>query len=337
MAKDTTLKKLEAILAPLEKAARLAFLEAVRLSTQQINLRSLEAAIRDRDILRAVEIAHIKTDFLFKFEGAVWQTYQAGGTMVAESGRKAGAVIGFDARHPIAEEWARKNVARNVVAISSQSRAAIKEVIDRQLLAGRNPRSVALEIAGRINKVTGRRSGGIVGLAPNQNEFYMNALDDLESLDDRYFTRKLRDRRYDAVVRAAQKSGRPLTKAQIAEISGRYKDRLLLHRAETIARTESLNALRAGRHDGYVQAIDSGKIQRDSIKKSWDTMIDGRERPQHRAMEGEEVEGIDTPFTLPDGSRMKHAGDASLGAPADQIIDCRCHTFYEVDWLRDFR
>ena len=82
--------------------------------------------------------------------------------------------------------------------------------------------------------------------------------------------------------------------------------------------------MRAGRREGFAQLVDSGKVLDSQIERTWSDTGDGRTRPDHRAMDGETVTGIDTPYTLPDGSRMMFPGDSSLGAPAHQTIKCRC-------------
>src|SRR5699024_12742996 len=50
---------------------------------------------------------------------------------------------------------------------------------------------------------------------------------------------------------------------------------------------------------------------------------DGRERDSHAEMDGVAVP-FDEPFMLPDGSRVMHPCDSSLGAAAAEIINCRC-------------
>ena len=50
--------------------------------------------------------------------------------------------------------------------------------------------------------MTGRRTGGIQGL-PNSKASGLNARDELSGLNANYFTRELRDKRFDKTVRAA--------------------------------------------------------------------------------------------------------------------------------------
>jgi hypothetical protein len=158
-----------------------------------------------------------------------------------------------------------------------------------------------------------------------------NVRADLEGLSPEYFTRKLRDKRFDGLVRRAIRDGKPLSQVDVDRITQRYAERSLAHRAEVIARTESLNALRAGRDEGVRQAMEQGAIS--NAQKVWDASGDSRVRPDHRAMNGQSV-GMNEPFVAPDGSRLMYPGDSSLGASASQTVMCRCVTDYRVDWLR---
>lgn len=213
------------------------------------------------------------------------------------------------------------------------ARGAIRKGIED----GRNPRSVALDLVGRINPATKAREGGFIGLTRAQQGYAENARDELRQLDRAYLDRGLRDKRFDRSVLAAIKAGKPLSETEITRIVGRYSDRLLEFRGDAIARTESLNALRAGRHEGHLQVLDSGKVQNDQIERVWDTTIDGRQRDDHAAMNGQTVMGLFEPFTAPDGSRLMFPGDTSLGAGADQVINCRCFASIRIDFLKGLR
>lgn len=202
---------------------------------------------------------------------------------------------------------------------------------------GQAPRAVALDVVGRINKATGKREGGLIGLTSGQAEWVMNARAELLSgrpADLRnYLTRTRRDRRYDAMVRRALAEGRPLTVKDADLLTGRYKDRLLKMRGDTIARTESINALRAGQWEGYQQLVDSGQVRADQITRKWQATGDDRTRHDHMTMNGQTVKGMDAPFVAPDGSRLMFPGDTSLGASPAQTIQCRCFAKVRIKYL----
>ena len=214
-------------------------------------------------------------------------------------------------------------------------------VLDAGMTEGRNPRATALDIVGRLNRATGMREGGILGLNAAQTDAVIRARAELLSGDPamlrNYLARARRDKRFDRLVMKAIREGRPMGRADVDAITGRYKDRLLQLRGETIARTETLASLNAGKEEGIRQLIDSGKVQRSAVKKVWRATGDDRTRDSHMALNGEEV-GIDTAFTSPlTGAQMMYAHDTSRGAPASETIGCRCFYEIKVDYFAPFR
>ena len=298
-----------------------------------INLTDLTNAIEARDFNRALNIAGITRADLFPFDTSITSAYVAGGQTIPAAAPAFAVAFGFDGRAARAEAWARSHVGGLVTNIVNEQLDMLRETIGTQIAQGVNPRKAALEIAGRIGPGNVRQ-GGFIGLSRPQAGYLANARGELQNLDARYFTRELRDRRFDALVRKAIRDGKPLSQADIDRISSRYSDRMLKHRADTIARTESITALRAGRREGIQQAIEAGAIREESLTRVWDATLDSRTRPDHVAMHGTEVTGIEAPYTLPDGSRMLYPGDTSLGASASQTIQCRCYEEHRVDWLR---
>lgn len=214
-------------------------------------------------------------------------------------------------------------------------------VLDAGMTEGRNPRATALDIVGRLNRATGMREGGILGLNAAQTDAVIRARAELLSGDPamlrNYLARARRDKRFDRLVMKAIREGRPMGRADVDAITGRYKDRLLQLRGETIARTETLASLNAGKEEGIRQLIDSGKVQRSAVKKVWRATGDDRTRDSHAALNGAEA-GIDEAFVSPlTGARMMFPMDASQGAPASEIIGCRCTYELKIDYLAPFR
>lgn len=264
---------------------------------------------------------------------AVRSALVKGGESVEEQSG-VGALIQFDMRNRAVESWTRRHGSELVTDIIADQREAIRVVVSSGIEAGRNPKQIALDIIGRMDKATGRRMGGIVGLTKSQAVYVTKARKELESLSPEYFRRKRRDKRFDSVVRRAIESGNPLTNDQIDKIVGRYSDLLLQLRGETIARTESLQAFNAGRELAMSQAIASGTVKAENVTGTWKTAVDPRVRETHHDMQGQTIKFGDV-FVSPSGARFRYPGDTSLGAPAEEIIQCRCVQEYKINWLAE--
>ncbi len=87
-------------------------------------------------------------------------------------------------------------------------------------------------------------------------------------------------------------------------------------RARRIARTEAIGAANMGTAAAYRQANVPWKV--------WVTMMDGRVRDSHRAMNNVSVPTTDK-FRLPSGGEGEGPGDPALGAA--EICHCRCGLF----------
>ncbi len=57
------------------------------------------------------------------------------------------------------------------------------------------------------------------------------------------------------------------------------------------------------------------------MTREWDAAGDKDTRDSHSAMDGQK-RGLDEPFTTGDGWQLMHPGDGSLGAPAEEVINC---------------
>lgn len=89
------------------------------------------------------------------------------------------------------------------------------------------------------------------------------------------------------------------------------------NRAVVVARTETLGALNAGRHEAFNAAAEDlgGEFER-----LWLATDDSRTRPTHRAADMQRVP-VGTPFTVGQAS-LAFPGDPS--GPAHEVIQCRC-------------
>lgn len=319
---------------------RSAFLASIQDVVDNVILNRVIEAIRVGDLEAAFGAMGYSGAAMRPLTAAIERAFEQGGILTGKtfpqylntpSGR---VVFRFDVRNSRAEKWLREESASLVTRINDDIRQNIRNVMFDGTQAGINPRTVALDIIGRIDPKTGKRVGGIIGLTPQQERWVSNTRRDLLALDDRYFSRELRDKRFDSVVRKAIASGEPLPRETVERLVTRYKSNALRYRGETIARTEALRSLNQSEYEAVLQARDMGAVNQNATKRVWDSAGDSRVRWSHKRLNGQAV-GIDEPFVSPSGARMMFPGDTSLGASGDETIMCRCRVRLKVDWLDD--
>lgn len=247
------------------------------------------------------------------------------------------AIFRFDMRNPRVEEDLRTISSKLIVQLTEDARQNVRAALEQGMLKGTNPRTTALDIIGRVDPVTKQRVGGLIGLTENQGGWVRNTTRYLEELNPKYLTLKLRDKRFDGIVKKAIDSGKPLSTADINRLTTSYKNRVLKYRGDTIARTETAQTLNRGEFMATSQLVEQGLVRRDAVTKEWDDTGDRKVRNTHRVMarkygKGEGI-GLDQPFESPSGARLMFPGDSSLGAGADEIANCRCRGKIRVNWL----
>jgi hypothetical protein len=323
-------RKLDQLLDQLEPNLARAFRESVDGIRSRANVSALVAALEARDIDAAARAAGITQASWTAVTESARRAYIEGGA-IAAADAPARLGFAFDMNNPRAQEWLADHSSAFVTRINSDQRAAIQTALTAGFEQGRNPRSTALDIVGRVNRATGRRGGGIVGLTNQMSGFVTNAraeLADPETMAN-YLTRARRDKRFDRLVQRSIDEGKPLSQTDIDRIVGRYSDRLLNLRGDNIARTETLGSLNEGMDEALRQAVDEGLVSAGNVRRVWDATGDDRTREDHIAANGQEV-GLDEPFIV-GGAAMMHPGDFS--APVEQVINCRCVTRQVVDWI----
>jgi hypothetical protein len=242
----------------------------------------------------------------------------------------------FNVRDPAAERWIAEHSSRLITSITEDARIITRDKILVGMQEGRNPLNVALDLVGRYDMTEKRRVGGAIGLTPGQEGWVANVRRDLIALDERYFTRDLRDHRFDSIVRQAIDSDKPLKAADVDRIVDRYRDRALKYRGNTIGRVEALQALNAGEYQSARQLVSEGIVTPDAIAKIWDDTGDRKTRRTHVILNNQR-KTLDEPFISASGAQMMFPGDTSLHAPGDETINCRCRMKIDVDWLHDVK
>lgn len=255
-----------------------------------------------------------------------------------DKARDRARTFDFDPRRPSADGAIAAQARELAQAIAEAQRAAAQLVIQAGAMRGQPTRQTALDLIGRINKTTGTRSGGVLGLTALDAQYVENARAQLLSgsvaqMKD-YLKRTRRDARFDGIVSRAIEAAQadpaspPIARRDVDRIVGRYADRLLQGRALSIAKTEATKALNGGRAETYQQLTDQG-ADPANIRKTWKHKGDERVRDSHREMGGQSVR-VDQPFVTPRGARLNFPGDDSLGAPESETAGCRCRLVFKI-------
>ncbi|MBU1306335.1 MAG: phage head morphogenesis protein [Alphaproteobacteria bacterium] len=325
-----------------EPVLKAAFIDAIADIRSQVVLKRLVERLERGDVVGAIDLLSIEREAFGPLELAFAEAYNAGGMGLAgelklrdPQGQRI--AFRFGVRDPEAEAWLREHSAMLVTRIVEDQRAAIRTALAEGLVRGDNPRRTALDVVGRVSRVTGHREGGVIGLTSQQERAATRARLELGGGEPdqlrAYLTRERRDRRFDRLVTEAIRSGKRIDTATIQKMIGRYEDRLLDLRGEMLARTETMAALGKSRDDAMKQAIHSGKVDATFVTKTWRSAGDGRVRHTHRALNATAV-GYFEGFQSPSGAQLMFPGDTS--APIGETSGCRCTVEYKVDYTGQF-
>jgi len=318
-----------------------AFQGVIRSIRDQASIKEITRLLVVGDIDSIVRLLQLDEATFEPFEESIRQTYRRGGLTGAEQIGQVPVSAGtiqarFSLSLPSASQWLSDLSSNLITEVFDEQRRMVRERLLEGLSSGANPRESALDLVGRLNRVTGKREGGFIGMTSRQAQWVTSARGELESLNSDYFSRKLRDKRFDSSVRKAIKNETPLPRDQINRMIVAMQNRTVAYRGRNISRTETLNALRAGQFEAIRQAAQRSDIDLNEVTKGWDATGDGRTRLDHLMMEQtylQEPIPFNEAFIAPDGSAMRYPGDSSLGASASQVVNCRCRAYYRIDFI----
>lgn len=323
-----------------------AFLEAIADIKSEIVLREVVEKLERRDIAGAIEALHIDPAAFRPLSEAIRQAFNSGGVLT--TGRMprltdpmgGRVVFRWDIQNQAAEAMIRDLSSALITSIEDDTRQMVREKMEAGFAKGQGPNTIALDIAGRVSKVTGKREGGLLGVTLNLSRTVENARTALSSGDiegmKHYLTLGRRDKRFDAQVRKAIAAGKPLNQETVAKITGRLTDRYVQLRAESIARTETMTSVMSAKHEAYLQALAKANRDASLVTRTWRSSGRRNVRHTHQILNGQVVRGMDLAFTSPSGAMMRYPGDRSLGAPASEIINCACDEEYDFDFAEAF-
>lgn len=325
------------LIAQLSPEVRRAFLASVTDLQAGVNWPALIDALQQFNIEGAIAALNI--------DPAAWQEYSQTMTAAyAQSGASTmtyirqqgigGIGVRFNLGNPRAEQWITENVGGRIVGYNQEQVEVARSVIARGYAAGEGPQTIARDLAGRAAP-GGARQGGVLGLdgpraerlnRVSQGMRTPGGVKDLvtEHLDGTLSVKYKVNPATEKRILAAYKKGEAVPLAQ-REISQRqYQNALLQDRANTVAQTETANAVMNSRSESWHQAMDSEGLSENDVVKVWRHRRGGDGRQTHIAMAGVEVRGLNTAFQLPDGSVMQFAHDPAGGAKNNVYCACSC-------------
>lgn len=321
----TTRKQIEALIERLEPALRKAFELALADWRNNVDLDAIAAALTRGDIEAAVRAANIQPAALNGFLNSREAAFEAAGMAELASHRLN---IIFDARHLRGEQQLSQYGARFVQGVTDDVKAMLRTALTDSLSRGQGAKAAARSIRDMIG-LTDSQAGWAINLRRKLETDPNGLLSEFAA--DGY---KLRDKRLDGIVRRAVKAEQPIAAADIEKIVTAYQNRAIRWRALNIARTETLRAVQAGNFEAYQQAVDSGKVAAQSVRKVWNSAHDNRVRHTHRELDGESV-GLNDSFVSVSGARLRYPLDPT--APLEETINCRCNLTYRIDHLANIR
>lgn len=229
-------EELDRLLRGLTSKMRKAFLDAVAKLGDKIDVKALEELLRAGRVNEAINVVSAAAVISGFRPLAVEATYST--IFAARAAADAAAKIADLVRHDIvfdqteteALDYLRRNEMNLIRETSAQALASIRATIIAGQTAGRNPRDTARDVR------------DFIGLTSRQTQAVLNYRSALENQQADALNRALRDRRFDSTAARAFNAGEPLPPEKIDAMVGRYRDRYLKYRAETIARTECLPA-----------------------------------------------------------------------------------------------
>lgn len=299
-------EQLDALAARFEPDVAKAFLRAVARLKAEVSPELLEYVVQTGDIKPLVD----KLDFT-DFRLAVRESL-----MRMASAEALPFEVRFDALHYSAIRAMQTAELSLVSNLTNEIVAGIRQFLVAGLREGINPVETA------------RNLRNIIGLTQQQAQAVFNYQRLLTGgvkgqPYKEVLRRALRDRRFDSTVLRAIEERTPLRPEQITSQVKRYEERMLKQRAETIARTETMNALELAQQSRWRQAIDNGEVSESALRRFWHTAKDERVCPICSQIPGLNPEGVafSQPFVLPDGTTL-------MGPTAHP--NCRCVTFTRI-------
>lgn len=292
----------------------------------------------------AIAALNISPEAWAEYSASVTSAYaKAGASTAAQITAQGIGTIGtrFQMANPRAQAWIAENVGGSIVGFTREAVMTARTVIEAGYARGQGPRTIATDLVGRVGN-DGVRTGGILGL-DNPRAMRLQAVTtgmrspegvrdlvvkhDDGTLSVRYKVNPATEQR----ILKAYREGTEVPESQRVISERQYSNALLKARADTVAATETANAVMGARNEQWVQLAESHGLDERAISKEWMHRrgASGDYRPEHMALSGTRVQGLFTPFILGDGTQMQYAHDPAGGAKNN--VFCGCDTIYRLN------
>jgi hypothetical protein len=343
MAKLTLRQQADALLERFGPEIADAYRASIDDITSTVTLRVVIDRLRAGDLDGVIAALNLDRAAFNPLELAIHTAYNAGGNaavgaMPSIAGEAGRIVFRFDMRNAQAEAWVRDHSSTLVTNIIADQRTGIRSALEAGLSLGQNPTSTARDIVGRVNAVTGKREGGVIGLTSPQIKVGNNLRDHILSGDARRMNEVLasneRGKRFDVrlnkAIQAAADAGKPVSQDVAAKVLTSYNNKALKRRGDTIGLNETFTAQTASKHEAWRQSVAGGKIAESAVKRTWRHFDNAHPRIRHEEMDNVSI-GLNQSYTLPNGVIMRFPHDPT--APASETIGCHCQEDYTIDYF----
>ena len=333
------------LLRELEPTVRAGFLDAVEDLQSGVDLNRVIAAIKVGDVEGAVSALNINEAAFAKYSNALNNVYSQSATSMAGLLVSSGVLPNGARFNPFDESsvrWVAEHIRESVGGFTLDQREAARNFINSRYATQQGARSIALDLVGANTGRRRGRVGGILGLdAPRASRFEIvsNAIKTPEgvqslvvkhldgSLGVKYKVNEATAKR----IIKAYSNGTAVSAEDRAISERQYKDALLKDRADTIVITETAGAVQAGMNEEWQQALRTLGASPENVIKTWRHARGATEfhRPEHLAMSGVSVRGLNAPFIFSDGVQKQFPHDAGGGARHN--IRCACMCEYRIE------
>lgn len=317
--RNEQIREIERLLAQYDRKFSRAFMEGIAFIQDRITLKEIAGHLEARNPSAVMAIFNeaLVAAGMVTFARTLQSAMIDGGDLGARIASASRVEFGFNIAENKTAQFLRDYQAERIRQITQEMRQTITQVIFREASTGTNPIETARKIRANL------------GLTASQEVHVENYRRYLTEGNRRALENKLRDARYDPTVARSLKIGKPLKADQIDRMVDRYRQRYILRRSETIARTESMTMIHTGQNDFWRQLSESGQVAEKEIRREWIVTRDSRLRDAHAAIPGLNKTGVglNESFRSPLGM-IRFPGDPA--ASAANRINCRCSIFHRI-------